>query len=95
MKFILGKKLFMTQLWRDDRVVPVTCIQVEPCVITQVKTKERDGYRGVQIGTGRRAAKNIAKPQQGHFGAWGNFQYQREFNLDCEPIGTEEQLSVG
>ena len=57
MKFILGKKLSMTQLWRDDRVVPVTCIQVEPCVITQVKTKERDGYRGVQIGTGRRAAK--------------------------------------
>ena len=95
MKFILGKKLFMTQLWRDDRVVPVTCIQVEPCVITQVKTKERDGYRGVQVGTGQRAAKNIAKPQRGHFGAWGNFQYQREFNLDCEPIGTEEQLSVG
>ena len=95
MKFILGKKLFMTQLWRDDRVVPVTCIKVEPCVITQIKTRERDGYRGVQVGTGRRAVKNIAKPQRGHFGAWGNFQYQREFNLDREPAGVEAQLQVG
>lgn len=95
MKFILGKKLSMTQIWRNDFVVPVTCIQVEPCVITQVKTAQRDGYRAVQLATGRRQVKNIAKPQRGHFGQWGNFQYLREFNLDQESSKSEEGWQAG
>ena len=53
MKFILGKKLSMTQIWRNDLVVPVTRIQVEPCVITQIKTVATDGYRAVQLATGQ------------------------------------------
>lgn len=95
MKFILGKKLSMTQIWRNDFVVPVTCIQVEPCIITQVKTKQRDGYRAVQLATGYRKVKNIAKPQRGHFGQWGNFQYLREFNLDQESSKSEEGWQAG
>jgi len=95
MKFILGKKLSMTQIWRNDLVVPVTRIQVESCVVTQIKTVDRDGYRAVQLATGQRKVKNIAKPQRGHFGAWGNFQYLREFNLDQEKGQPEASLQVG
>jgi len=95
MKFILGKKLSMTQIWRNDIVVPVTCIKVEPCVITQIKTIERDGYRAVQLATGQRQEKNIAKPQRGHCGKLGNFQYLREFNLDQEQDCPEASLQVG
>ena len=95
MKFILGKKLSMTQIWRNDLVVPVTRIQVEPCVITQIKTVATDGYRAVQLATGQRKVKNIAKPQRGHFGAWGNFQYLREFNLDQEKEQSEANWQAG
>lgn len=95
MKFILGKKLSMTQIWRNDLVVPVTRIQVEPCVITQIKTVATDGYRAVQLATGQRKIKNIAKPQRGHFGAWGNFQYLREFNLDQEKEQSEANWQAG
>ena len=49
----LGKKIGMTQIFREDgRVVPVTVIQAGPCVVTQVKTKETDGYEAVQLGFG-------------------------------------------
>lgn len=95
MKFILGKKLSMTQIWRNDLVVPVTRIQVEPCVITQIKTVKVDGYRAVQLATGQRKVKNIAKPQRGHFGTWGNFQYLREFNLDQEKEQSEANWQAG
>lgn len=95
MKFILGKKLSMTQIWRNDVVVPVTRIQVEPCIVTQVKTVARDGYRAIQVATGTRKVKNIAKPQRGHFGDWGNFQYLREFNLDQEKGQPEASLQAG
>ncbi len=95
MKFILGKKLSMTQIWRNDVVVPVTRIQVEPCIVTQVKTVARDGYRAIQVATGSRKVKNIAKPQRGHFGDWGNFQYLREFNLDQEKGQPEASLQAG
>jgi len=51
MKFILGKKLGMTQVFKEDgTVVPVTRVQAGPCVVTQVKTKEKDGVSAVQIG---------------------------------------------
>ena len=50
---ILGRKIGMTQVWDDnDNVVPVTVIQAGPCVVSQVKTKEHDGYDAVQIGFG-------------------------------------------
>ena len=63
---ILGRKLGMTQVWsEDDKLLPVTVIEAGPCVVTQVKTEKRDGYRAVQIGFGE--AKKVNKPMQGHF----------------------------
>jgi large subunit ribosomal protein L3 len=65
---ILGRKLGMTQVWSDDdRLLPVTVIEAGPCVVTQVKTEKRDGYRAVQIGFGEVKANKVNKPMQGHF----------------------------
>jgi large subunit ribosomal protein L3 len=63
---ILGRKLGMTQVWSDDdKLLPVTVIEAGPCVVTQVKTEKRDGYKAVQIGFGD--VKKINKPMKGHF----------------------------
>lgn len=66
MKFILGKKIEMTQIWKGNDVVAVTKVQVGPCVVTQIKNNNKDGYNAVQLGYGERKEKNIAKPQKGH-----------------------------
>jgi len=79
MKFILGKKVGMTQVFEEDgKVVPVTIVEIEPNVVVQVRTKEKDGYEAVQIGTGTKKAKNINKPQKGHLKDLGNFRYLKE-----------------
>ena len=67
-KGILGTKLGMTQLWdENNKVVPVTVIQAGPCVVTQVRTPEQDGYNAVQLGYGAVKAKKVTKPEAGHF----------------------------
>ncbi len=67
-KGLLGTKLGMTQLWdENNRVVPVTVIQAGPCVVTQVRTPETDGYSAVQLGYGAIKAKKVTKPAAGHF----------------------------
>lgn len=66
MKFILGKKMMMTQIWAQDKVVAVTPVLAGPCVITQVKTSAKDGYSALQLAYGTRKEKNINKPQLGH-----------------------------
>ncbi|MCI1747360.1 MAG: 50S ribosomal protein L3 [Acidipropionibacterium sp.] len=67
-KGVLGTKLGMTQLWdENNRVVPVTVIQAGPCVVTQVRTPETDGYSAVQLGYGAIKAKKVTKPAAGHF----------------------------
>lgn len=82
MKALLGTKLGMTQLFADDgSVMRVTLIQAGPCVVTQVKTTDRDGYQAVQLGFGE--AKHQPKPQVGHLKAAGaNSRHMREFRLD-------------
>jgi len=68
MKFILGKKLEMTQIFTENGLVlPVTKVQAGPCAALQVKSQEKDGYVAVQFGYGEKNAKNVAKPQQKHF----------------------------
>ena len=65
---ILGRKLGMTQVWsEDDKLLPVTVIEAGPCVVTQVKTEKRDGYRAAQIGFGEIKPKKVNKPMAGHF----------------------------
>ena len=67
-KGLLGTKLGMTQLWdENNRVVPVTVIQAGPCVVTQVRTPEENGYSAVQLGFGAIKAKQVTKPDAGHF----------------------------
>jgi large subunit ribosomal protein L3 len=62
---LLGRKVGMTQIFAEDgRVVPVTVIEAGPCYVTQVRTKERDGYEAVQIGYG--VAKRLNGPEKGH-----------------------------
>jgi len=64
---LLGKKLGMTQVFRDDgRVVPVTVIQAGPCHVMQVRTRDRDGYEAVQLGFEDKKRKSATKPEQGH-----------------------------
>src|SRR3989344_7347574 len=79
MKFILGTKIGMSQVFEEDgKVVPVTVVEIEPNVVVQVRTKEKDGYEAVQVGTGTKKVKNINKPQKGHLKDLGNFRYLKE-----------------
>ena len=71
-KGILGEKLGMTQVWDDgNRVVPVTVVKAGPCVVTQVRTPEIDGYEAVQIAYGAIDPRKVTKPQGGHFAKAG------------------------
>lgn len=83
MKFILGKKLSMTQIWSGDKVVAVTPVLAGPCVITQVKTKMKDGYEALQLAYGERKEKNINKPQRGSVKNLNiKPRHLREFRID-------------
>lgn len=85
MKFILGKKENMTEYFTEDgKVVPVTIVKTSQMVVTQVKTKEKDGYHAVQIGFGERKAKNLSKAVKGHLKDLGNFRHIKEFRLEKE-----------
>ncbi len=67
-KGIIGKKVGMTQIYDEaGRVIPVTVIEAGPCVVTQKKTKESDGYEAVQMGFGTVSNKHVNKPMKGHF----------------------------
>ncbi|MFP3873710.1 MAG: 50S ribosomal protein L3 [Thiohalophilus sp.] len=69
---VVGRKVGMTRIFTDDGVsTPVTVIAVEPNRITQLKTVEADGYRAVQVTTGKRKANRVTKPQAGHFAKAG------------------------
>jgi len=72
MKGLLGEKLGMTQVWdENNRVVPVTVVKAGPCVVTQVKTPEQDGYSSVQIAFGAIDPRKVNKPATGHFAKAG------------------------
>jgi len=79
MKFILGTKSHMTQLFDEEgKVHPVTVLKTSPAVVTQVKTADHDGYNAVQIGFGKKSAKNINKAQKGVMKDMGNFAHLLE-----------------
>jgi large subunit ribosomal protein L3 len=66
---VIAKKMGMTRLFKDDgRHVPVTVLSLENCQVVSQRTAERDGYVALQLGAGVAKAKNVAKPQRGHFG---------------------------
>ena len=75
MKFILGTKEEMTQIFDKEGVVqPATIINAGPIKVTQVKDAEKDGYESVQVGYGEKKEKNINKPEKGHLKDLGNFR---------------------
>lgn len=87
---LLGKKLGMTQIFDETgRVIPVTVIEVGPCVVTQIKTQERDGYEALQLGFDQK--KRLKSPERGHLKASGaNARFLREVGAD-----NIEEYSVG
>ena len=71
-KGVLGKKLGMTQVFdANNKMVPVTVVEAGPCVVTQIRTPEKDGYSAVQIAFGAIDPKKVTKPLAGHFAKAG------------------------
>lgn len=65
---LIGKKLGMSSVYDENgNSIPVTIIEAGPCVITQIKSRDTDGYSAVQLGFGKKKEKNTVKPSQGHF----------------------------
>ena len=84
-KAILATKVGMTQIFNEDGVLtPVTVLQAGPCVVTQVKTEDNDGYKAVQVGFVDKREKLINKPLKGHFDKAGVSykRYVREFRFE-------------
>ncbi len=90
MKFILGTKLNMTQVFREDgTVVPVTRVKAGPCVVTQVKTAERDNVSAVQIGFGEQKQFRLRKAQQGHLKGLSTVRTMRDIATTNDDHGLE------
>ena len=94
-KAILATKVGMTQIFNEDGVLtPVTVLQAGPCVVTQVKTLENDGYEAVQVGFADKREKLVNKPMKGHFDKAGvsykrfvrqfRFENASEYNVKDE-----------
>ena len=84
MKGILGKKIGMTQIFSEaGEMIPVTVIEAGPCVVTQLKTEETDGYKAVQLGFEDQKEHRLTKPERGHFAKAGVAckKYLGEFRL--------------
>lgn len=98
MKYAIGKKVGMTQVFSEDgAVTPVTVVLVEPQVVVQRKTKENDGYDAIQVATGAVKAQRLNKPKKGHFDKAGveYKKYLREFPLqDGEEYNVGDELKV-
>lgn len=92
MKFILGKKLHMTQRFNDKGVVPVTVVSAGPCTVTYVKG-EKDGYRAIQIGFAE-TKKKLTKSLEGHLKGLAHFKILSEFRTDTA-AERGQTLSVG
>ena len=92
-KAIIGKKVGMTQIFDESgKVIPVTVVEAGPCVVTQKKTVETDGYTAVQLGFGEIADKKLTKPEAGHLKKAGvsAMKHLKEFKLE-----NADEMNVG
>jgi large subunit ribosomal protein L3 len=103
-KGILGEKLGMTQVWDNNKVVPVTVVQAGPCVVTQVRTDATDGYSAVQLAYGAIDPRKVNKPKSGHYAKAGvsprrhivelrtvdatEYELGQEVTVETFPVGT-------
>ena len=97
-KAILATKVGMTQIFNEDGVlVPVTVLQAGPCVVTQVKTEENDGYKAVQVGFADKREKLVNKPVKGVFdkAGVGYKRYIREFRFEnAEEYSVKDEIKA-
>lgn len=97
-KAILGTKVGMTQIFNEDgKVIPVTVVLAGPCVVTQKKTVETDGYEAVQVGFGEVKEKKVNKPMKGHFAKADVAckKYVRELRLDdCSALNVGDEIKA-
>jgi large subunit ribosomal protein L3 len=99
MKAILGKKIGMTSVFTENGTkMPCTVLSIGPCVITQIKTEETDGYNAVQLGYGEKSEKNTPKPLKGHFKKAGvdpvaKLYEVRDFDFD-KNVGDEITIDI-
>jgi large subunit ribosomal protein L3 len=90
MKFILGKKVKMSQIFdKEGNVIPVTIVEAGPCYVTQLKTKEKDGYEAVQVGFEKLKEKKITKSKQKK-----PFRYLKEFRDDPKNYQLGQEINV-
>ena len=97
-KAILATKVGMTQIFNEDGVLtPVTVLQAGPCVVTQVKTVENDGYKAVQVGFVDKREKLVSKPVKGHFDKAGVSykRFVREFRFEnAEEYSVKDEIKA-
>lgn len=97
-KAILATKVGMTQIFNEDGVLtPVTVLQAGPCVVTQIKTAENDGYKAVQVGFVDKREKLVNKPVKGHFDKAGVSykRFVRELKLDnAEEYSVKDEIKA-
>ena len=97
-KGIIGKKIGMTQIFDEiGNVIPVTVIEAGPCVVTQKKTAENDGYEAVQLGFIDAKEKQLTKPAKGHFAKAGVAakKHLKEFRLeDCSALNVGDTVTA-
>ena len=91
-KGLIGKKIGMTQIFTaEGKVIPVTVVEAGPCVVTQKKTMENDGYEAVQVGFGDVKINKVNKPMKGHF----DKKTLKEFRLeDCSDINVGDIIKA-
>jgi large subunit ribosomal protein L3 len=96
MAAILGKKLGMTQVFREDgTVVPVTVIEAGPCKVTAVRDPERDGYAAVQLAFDEVEEESLSKPELGHLKKAGSPPMRHLVEFRDEGLGAEEGPKIG
>jgi large subunit ribosomal protein L3 len=90
MRFILGKKLGMSQIFDEKgNQIPITLIEAGPCFVTQIKTKEKDGYEAIQIGFEKLKEKKVKKTMKGK-----EFRYLREAKIEGEKFKLGDKIDV-
>jgi large subunit ribosomal protein L3 len=97
-KGILGAKLGMTQVWDNGKVVPVTVVQAGPCVVTQVRTADHDGYSAVQLAFGAVDPRKVNKPVTGHYAKSGTAPRRHIVELrttDASEYTLGQEVTVG
>ena len=104
MKGILGKKIGMTQIFSEaGEMIPVTVIEAGPCVVTQLKNEETDGYKAVQLGFEDQKEHRLTKPERGHFAKagvackkyLGEFRLSEDENYEVGQTVTAADFEVG